>query len=124
LWGFGFYICQNEIKVIILLHMLDNFYEVGISEDFQTFEFESVGIKGKITKVVRFSEINVKGYYNLGFGDKDPITNFISDLTVSNNGDSQKVLATVAAILFAFTDRYPEATVIDTRSTETRTRLY
>jgi len=104
--------------------MLDNYYEVDISLDLQTYEFTSVGPKGDITKVVRYSEINVKGYYNLGFGDKDPITGFISDLTVTNNGDSQKVLATVAATLYAFTDANPGATIIATGSTEARTRLY
>jgi hypothetical protein len=104
--------------------MLDNHYNVDISKDFQTYEFKSVGSKGSITKVVRYSKINVKGFYNLGFGDKDPITGFISDLTVTNNGDSQKVLATVAATLYTFTDKNPEATVIATGSTNARTRLY
>ncbi len=104
--------------------MLDNHYEVDISLDFQTYEFVSVGPKGDIAKVVRYSEINVKGYYNLGFGDKDPITGFISDLTVTNNGDSQKVLATVAATLYAFTEANPGAIIIATGSTEARTRLY
>ena len=104
--------------------MLYNHYEVDISLDFQTYEFTSVGSKGEIIKVVRYSEINVKGFYNLGFGDKDPITGYISDLTVTNNGDSQKVLATVAATLYAFTDANPGATIIATGSTETRTRLY
>ena len=60
----------------------------------------------------------------MGFGDKDPITGFISDLTVTNNGDSQKVLATVAATLYAFTDLNKEAIIIATGSTEARTRLY
>ncbi len=104
--------------------MLDNHYDVNISKDFQTFEFKSIGLKGNVTKVVRYSEINVKGFYNLGFGDKDSITGFISDLTVTNNGDSQKVLATVAVTLYAFTDKNPEATVLATGSTEARTRLY
>jgi hypothetical protein len=104
--------------------MLENHYDVDISPDFLTFEFESVGTKGNITKVVRYSEINVKGFFNLGFGDKDPITGFLSDITVTNNGDSQKVLATVAATLFTFTNNYPDATVIATGSTEARTRLY
>ena len=66
----------------------------------------------------------MKEFYNLGFGDKDPITGFISDLTVTNNGDSQKVLATVAATLYAFTNNYPLATIIATGSTLARTRLY
>ena len=74
--------------------------------------------------MVRYTEINVKGFHNLGFGDKGPLTGFISDLTVTNNEDSQKVLATVAATLYAFIDQYPGAVVIATGSTEARTRLY
>jgi hypothetical protein len=104
--------------------MLDNYYNVETSPDFQTFEFVSIGTNGNITKVVRYSEINVKGFYNLGFGDKDPITGFLSDSTVTNNGDSQKVLATVAATLYTFTDNYSGVTVIATGSTQARTRLY
>lgn len=104
--------------------MLNNYYDVETSPDFKTFEFVSVGQKGNITKIVRYSEINVKGFYNLGFGDKDPITGFLSDLTVTDNGDSQRVLATVAATLYAFTDYYPDVTVIATGSTQARTRLY
>lgn len=104
--------------------MLEDRYHVETSPDLQTFEFISSGPKGNITKVVRYTEINVKGFYNLGFGDKDPLTNYISDLTVTNNNDSQKVLATVAATLYAFTNGHPDATVIATGSTEARTRLY
>ena len=104
--------------------MLDNHYSVDASPDFQTFEFVSTGVKGNITKVVRYSEINIKGFYNLGFGDKDPITGFLSDSTVTNNGDSQKVLATVAKTLYVFTDNYPHVTVIATGNTQARTRLY
>ncbi len=104
--------------------MLDDRYLVETSPDLQTFEFISLGPKGDVTKVVRYSEINIKGFYNLGFGDKDPITGYISDLTVTNNNDSQKVLATVAATLYAFMDSHPDATVIATGSTEARTRLY
>jgi hypothetical protein len=104
--------------------MLDDYYPVDTSPDFKTFEFTSVGLRGSITKVVRYSEINVRGFYNLGFGDKDPITGFLSDLTVTNNGDSQKVLATVAATLYAFMDNHYGVTVIATGSTQARTRLY
>ncbi len=83
-----------------------------------------MGPKGSVTKVVRYTQINVKGFYNLGFGDKDPITGYISDLTVTNNNDSQKVLATVASTLYVFTANYPDTTIIATGSTEARTRLY
>jgi hypothetical protein len=115
---------QDIIKFGILAVMLDNYYEVEASPDFQTFEFVSEGQKGNVTKAVRYSEINIKGFYNLGFGDKDPITGFVSDLTATNNGDSQKVLATVAATLYIFTDKHPNAIVIATGSTQSRTRLY
>lgn len=79
--------------------MLDERYEVRTAADVKTFEFDSVGPRETVRKVVRYSEINIKGFYNLGFGDKDPLTGFISDLSVTNNDDSQKVLATVAATL-------------------------
>ena len=36
----------------------------------------------------------------------------------------RKWITTVAATLYAFTDTYPEATVIATGSTQARTRLY
>ncbi|MBD0289050.1 MAG: hypothetical protein ICV79_27060, partial [Flavisolibacter sp.] len=62
-------------------------------------------------------EINVKGFYNLGFGDKDPLTGFVSNLSVTNNEVSKKVLATVAATLYAFTDSHPGAIIIATGST-------
>ena len=104
--------------------MIDNRYLFESSPDLLTFEFDSIGPKGIITKVVRYTEINIHGYYNLGFGDKDSYSGFISDLTVTNNNDSQKVLATVARTLYLFTERYPTAIVLATGSTLARTRLY
>jgi hypothetical protein len=43
---------------------------------------------------------------------------------VRNNGDSSKVLATVASTIYAFTDKYPNAWIFATGSTVVRTRLY
>ena len=103
---------------------MDDRYDVKTAPDFTSFEFDSVGPKGTVSKVVHYTEINLRSFYNLGFGDKEELTGFVSDLTVTNNSDSQKVLATVAATLYAFTDVYPDATVIATGSTEARTRLY
>ena len=104
--------------------MIDDRYDVKTSPDVEAFEFDSVGPRGVVKKVVSYSEINIKNFYNLGFGDKDALTGFISDLSVTNNNDSKKVLATVAATLYAFTDNHPGATIIATGSTEARTRLY
>ena len=99
-------------------------YELKSDESFTVFEFLSVGRKGEIPKIVQYSETNLKDFYNLGFGDKDLQTGEVDDTVISDNGDSQKVLATVAATVFAFTDKYPEAWIYATGSTKSRTRLY
>ena len=104
--------------------MIDERYFVEFGADFRVFEFDSEGPKGKVRKIIQYTEINLKNYFNLGFGDKNHKTNEIDDLVVTNNNDSKKVLATVAATLFEFTDHYPEANVIAIGSTLARTRLY
>ena len=99
-------------------------YEYTADEDLHFYEFTSVGVKGKIKKVVEYSKMNIEGYYNLAFGDFDEETNEINDKVVTNNGDSLKVLATVASTVYAFTGKYPDAKIFATGSTEVRTRLY
>lgn len=88
------------------------------------FEFVSDGSKGEISKLIEYTETNLKGFYNLAFGDKDETTGRINDHIVTNNGDTEKVLANVVGSVFAFTNKYPEAWVYATGSTKSRTRLY
>ena len=99
-------------------------YALASSDKMMTFEFISKGNKGFIHKIVKYQPTNLKGLYNLAFGDKNPITGDIDDKIISNNGDSEKVLATVVASVYAFTDKYPTAWVYATGSTKARTRLY
>ena len=99
-------------------------YELKAEKSLMVFEFMSDGPKGQIPKLVQFGETNLKDLYNLAFGDKDISTGEISDSVVSNNGDSEKVLATVVATIYAFTDKHPEAWVYAAGSTKSRTRLY
>ena len=99
-------------------------YEYSAENELNIFEFDSVGTKGKITKIVQYTEMSVKGYYNLGFGDLDFETREINDEIVTNNGDGQKVLATVVSTIYAFTGKNPEAYVYATGSSEARTRWY
>lgn len=73
---------------------------------------------------MKYQPTNLKGLYNLAFGDKAPETGEIDDKVISNNGDSEKVLATVVATVYAFTDKYPDAWVYATGSTKAQTRLY
>jgi hypothetical protein len=98
-------------------------YELEAEDSLEVFEFISAGDKGEIVKIVQFLQIS-DNLYNLGFGDKNLETGEISDIIVSNNGDSRKVLATVAASVYAFTGKYPNAFVFATGSTKARTRLY
>ncbi len=53
--------------------------------------------------------------YNLGFGDLDEHTGGIDDKTTSNNGDMDKILATVAETAFNFWENYPKSTSIFSR---------
>ncbi|HEY6502812.1 MAG TPA: hypothetical protein VIZ28_02445 [Chitinophagaceae bacterium] len=99
-------------------------YPLKAEKSLMVFEFTSEGPRGQIKKLVKYSETNLKDLYNLAFGDKDDKTSEINDKIISNNGDSDMVLATVVATVYAFTDKYPDAWVFATGSTKARTRLY
>jgi hypothetical protein len=88
------------------------------------YEFISEGPKGKIKKIVEYTETVTENVYNLGFVDYDEKTKTTSDISITNNGDSLKVLATVASTVYAFTDKNPKAWILATRSTDVRIRLY
>jgi len=99
-------------------------YPLASSDKMMTFEFISEGPKGLIHKLVRFQPTNLRGVYNLAFGYKDLMTGEIDDTIISNNEDSEKVLATVVATVYAFTDKYPDTWIYAIGSTKARTRLY
>ncbi len=99
-------------------------YDIESATENTVFEFTSIGLKGKIPKIIQFENTALEGVYNLAFGDKNLSTGEMDDLSISNNGDTQKVLATVVAALFLFFDTYPDAFVIASGSSPSRTRLY
>ncbi|MCF8371844.1 MAG: hypothetical protein K9H64_09490 [Bacteroidales bacterium] len=99
-------------------------YEYSADEDLHIYEFISVGNKGRIRKVVEYSEMNLENFYNLAFGDIDENTGEINDEVITNNGDSLKVLSTVASTVYAFVEKHPYAWIFATGSNEVRTRLY
>ena len=99
-------------------------YEYSADEELHFYEFISIGSNGSIKKVVEYSKMNIDNFYNLGFGDYDEEKGEINDKVVTNNGDSLKVLATVASTVYAFTGKYLDAWIFATGSTEVRTRLY
>ena len=99
-------------------------YHLKSSSQFSRFEFVSEGPKGTILKLIEFQDTNSPGIYNPAFGDVDPNTEEINDLSVSDNGDTEKVLGTVISAVYAFLNEYPDAYIYATGSTNARTRLY
>ncbi|MCX6317581.1 MAG: hypothetical protein NTW29_09840 [Bacteroidetes bacterium] len=98
-------------------------YPFKTNSSFLDFEFNSIGPKGQIRKVIRFTRISGQ-VFNVGFGDLDNETGEIYDSTVSNNNDSRKVLITVAAAIISFSDHYPDHWIFAKGSSRSRTRLY
>jgi hypothetical protein len=99
-------------------------YELIAEKSMMVFEFVSEGQNGNIHKLIKFSPTTIDEVYNLAFGDKDSYTGDIDDHSVSNNGDSEQVLATVVSAVFVFLENHPGAWVYATGSTKTRNRLY
>jgi hypothetical protein len=99
-------------------------YEIEIGESGRVFQFVSEGPRGKIPKLVKFTELNIRGVYNLGFGDLNPYHSGMDDQARSDNGDAERVLATVVQTVLAFTTLYPRALIFAKGSTPARTRMY
>lgn len=103
-------------------------YTLEASPHFLDFEFSSTGPKGEIRKIVRFTKMKIADasieVYNIGFGDYNKAEDRIDDLIVTDNKDSDKVMASVAAAVMAFTDQRPEILVFAQGSTAARTRYY
>ncbi|WP_375418284.1 DUF6934 family protein [uncultured Hymenobacter sp.] len=86
------------------------------------FEFVSEG-PNPVRKLVLYSQTDVADLYSLSLADVNEYgqPDFLS---VSNNGDLEQIMATVAQTMLAFFAEHPTATVAFTGSTPARTRLY
>ena len=99
-------------------------YVVEASSSLLKFEFYREGPKGKIRKQIVFRAFeNAPTVFNLGFGDVDE-NERINDTVVTDNGDSKRVLSTVALTVLKFYEKHPGCYVYVTGSTTARTRLY
>jgi hypothetical protein len=89
-------------------------YEFETGNSFQ-YDFYSEGPNGKIRKAILYTLIGTRDgidYYNLGFGDYNENTETVNDLSVSNNNDRDKILATVAVTAIEFTSRFPDCKIV------------
>jgi hypothetical protein len=98
-------------------------YQLTASVSLMDFRFLSEGRNGTVSKMVQFKELPGGEVYNLAFGD-EITTDTIDDLTITNNGDTPIILATVALAVYEFTAAYPDKYVYFSGSTVSRTRLY
>ncbi len=98
-------------------------YTYRTNENFLDYEFTSIEPRGHVKKIARFTQIRPH-VFNLAFGDLDEETGEISDTAITNNNDSRKVLATVAATVHDFTLQYPGGSVFAKGRSHSRTRLY
>jgi hypothetical protein len=97
-------------------------YEIEQIDEF-TYRFFSRGTRGVFEMRVCFRATR-ENTYNLGFGVIDPDDGWLDDLIELRNGDTQKILATVANCALIFLDEHPRCRIHATGSTPSRTRLY
>jgi len=102
----------------------DRYSEIEKSDDYQTFMFISQGRHGDLVKIVSFDAIiGLDNTFNLALGTMLPGGTMDYD-TISNNGDRNKILATVAQIVNIFIEHHPGKNVYITGSDTRRTLLY
>ena len=103
-------------------------YDLTSADNLLSFAFYSEGPKGRIKKIIQFRKLIVpdsqNDIYNLAFGDLNEKENKIDDLIVSDNKDSEKVLATIGSAVVLFTSAYPSTLIFAQGSTSSRTRYY
>jgi hypothetical protein len=102
----------------------ERYTELLVTSDYLEYEFTSIGPRGSIHKIVRFTKsINDLALYHLALGNK-MVGGNIDDMARDDNKDRDKILATVVTVLKIFFDNYPEKWVFIRGSTPERTRLY
>jgi hypothetical protein len=101
----------------------EKYENIIASSDKLEFQFTSEGPKGKIVKVIQFTQTQNENIYNLAFGNlgKD---GSVDDETTNDNKDRNKILATVAASVYEFSSLYPDKFIFFCGTTTERTRLY
>lgn len=98
-------------------------YSVKTNSNHLTYEFISEGPNGKIAKIWVYQHM-FDNFYNLTFGDFTNQHEILDDLIVSDNGDTAKILYTVASTLYDFFQHYEGTIVFAQGSTHSRNRLY
>jgi hypothetical protein len=96
---------------------------IRVADDLSSFDFISTGKSGRFVKRIVFMPTIIEGVYNFAFGDIMENSE-IDDYCITDNGDRNKILATVFDVVSTYTLRYPERMIYFRGSTRERTRLY
>jgi hypothetical protein len=88
------------------------------------YEFESIGPKGIIKKVARFSKMKALNTFNFGFGDLNEVTGEIDDTISSNNADQEKIIGTLGNIIVDFLHQNINSQIYIEGTDVYRTRFY
>jgi hypothetical protein len=100
-------------------------YQGTVAKDLSSFSFTSVGPNGRIEKSIYFKPTAIDPQlYNLALVDTYEDGAIIDDFAISDNGDRDKILATVIRAVVLYTRRYPDRWVQLIGNTAARTRLY
>jgi hypothetical protein len=102
-------------------------YETQVSGTNSQYVFISIGKRGRIEKRVQYKQMNVDGLpyaYNCALGDWIEVTRKINCDAISNNGDRNKVLATVVGTIYHYTNIFPNRFIHFRGTDEARTNLY
>jgi len=102
----------------------DYYHAAVVSDDQDTFEFVSIGPRGRILKKVVFDTTSHPDIFNLAFGDVPTNGTMVTDKAITGNEDRNKTLATIAKIVNVYTSAHPQRWVHIRGSTPSRTRLY
>lgn len=99
-------------------------YQISTTEDKTIFSFVSDGPNGKINKIVLYQPMDEPDLFNLALGDLDTQTGEIDFEIKTNNGDRNKILATISLTVYAFLFNRPNCSIHVKGSDSIRTGLY
>lgn len=102
------------------------YYPLRVSNDYLSYSFLSLDRKGPILKVITFDPIETEPHqvFNLSLADTDNMTKQIRDDVISDNGDKDKIIETVAESINIFCEHYFKAYILIRGNSSSRNRLY
>ncbi|MDR3697816.1 DUF6934 family protein [Mucilaginibacter sp.] len=102
---------------------INRYDDIKFSTDFKTFSFISTGPKGNLVKVVQFIDFrHVQASHNLALGTRRG--DVIDYNETTDNGDRDRILATIFHIATAFSHGYPDQRIFIRGRNQATTRLY